>query len=163
MHAAPTSPDDSPMPRLSNTRTSRMARARLGRLLEGFATDEAVYEKVQSMVPEAWATLEEDIWCDPPKVKVSLWIDAPVAKFYRAMGKGYHRRINQVLATYAQMKIGEVERRQAGLRAMLDKHVFAVDDETRARYLETRHLLLETGIDPEKIDKLDAYFGVRER
>ena len=53
-----------------------------------------------------------------PKVKVTLYLDASVARFFRAMGNGYQARINRVLSTWAQMKIAgmlrereEIERR----------------------------------------------------
>ncbi len=41
------------------------------------------------------------------KVQVTIRLDESVAKFYRAMGRGYQGRINRVLATYAQMRIAK--------------------------------------------------------
>lgn len=64
---------------------------------------------VREQIPEAWLTLEQDVDVFEPKTKVTLWIDESVAKFYRAQGKGWHRRVNRVLATYAQMKIADVK------------------------------------------------------
>lgn len=108
---------DTPPRRFPATKTARLARARLERLLEGAGDDTRLWAKVQDRVPEAWATLEEDIDCWEDKVKVTLRLDTSVARFYRAMGKGYQARMNRILATYAQMKIGEVER----MRALEDK------------------------------------------
>ena len=102
-----------PPTRFPATKTARLARARLERLLEGAGDDAALWGKVQARVPEAWATLEEDLDCEEPKVKITLRLNASVARFYRAMGKGYQERMNRILATYAQMKIGEVERARA--------------------------------------------------
>jgi uncharacterized protein (DUF4415 family) len=102
-----------PPARFTNTRAARMARARLDRLLEGGGSDAEIWRKVQTQVPEAWATLEQDIDCEEEKVKLTLRIDASVARFYRAMGKGYQARMNRILATYAQMRIGEIERERA--------------------------------------------------
>lgn len=102
-----------PPTRFPATKTARLARARLERLLEGAGDDTALWAKVQERVPDAWATLEEDVDCEEPKVKLTIRIDASVARFYRAMGKGYQARMNRILATYAQMKIGEVERARA--------------------------------------------------
>ena len=99
-----------PPVRFTNTRAARMARARLDRLLEGGGSDIAIWRKVQERVPEAWATLEQDIDCEEVKMKVTLRLDTSVVKFYRAMGKGYQARMNRILGTYAQMRIGEVER-----------------------------------------------------
>lgn len=95
------------------TKTARLARARLERLLEGAGDDTKLWAKVQTRVPDAWATLEEDIDCWESKVKITLRLDTSVARFYRAMGKGYQARMNRILSTYAQMRIGEVERMRA--------------------------------------------------
>ena len=101
----------SPAPhRLRQTRTARMARARLARHLQGFGSDRDLWWRVQDLVPEAWATVEEDIDCEEEKVKVTLRLDASVAKLFRAMGKGYQARINLILSSYAQMRIGEIDR-----------------------------------------------------
>lgn len=77
---------------------------------------------VQAQVPEAWDTLEQDIDVDEPKEKVTLYLDASVAKFYKAMGRGYQPRINRVLATFAQMRIAQVKR----LGEMLEDELDAV-------------------------------------
>ena len=39
--------------------------------------------------------------------KVALYLDAPVVRFYRAMGTGYHERINRLLSTWMNMKIAD--------------------------------------------------------
>lgn len=105
------------------TRTERLALDRLGkRSLALNDTPIWVYD-LKDEVPAAWATLEQDIDVDEPKVKITLRLDDSVAKFYRAMGKGYQERINRVLATYAQMKIArviEIDRQWAAFRGALD-------------------------------------------
>lgn len=111
-----------PPARFAATRTARLARARLERLIEGQGDDTALWRKVQQRVPEAWATLEDDIECWEDKVKITIRIDTSVARFYRAMGKGYQARMNRILATYAQMKIGEVARERA-LERELDAYL----------------------------------------
>ena len=65
---------------------------------------------VQSQVPEAWETLEQDIDVDEPKEKITIYLDASVAKFYKAMGRGYQARVNRILATLAQMRIAQIKR-----------------------------------------------------
>ena len=92
------------------TRTQRQARERLTLSLYGLSRDDDFAEQLQSMVPEAWATLEADLPLVEPKTKVTLRLDESVAAFYRAMGPGYQGRINRILATYAQMRIAEVYR-----------------------------------------------------
>lgn len=74
---------------------------------------------VQAQVPEAWDTLEQDVDVAEPKMRVTLLLDASVAKFYRAMGKGYQARMNRVLATFAQMRIAQVRR----LETMMDEEL----------------------------------------
>ena len=44
------------------------------------------------------------------KVKVTLWLDASTAKFFRGMGKGYHARINRILALLCANEDREVHR-----------------------------------------------------
>lgn len=48
-------------------------------------------------VPDAWHILPEMYPANPKKVKVTLLLEEPVAKFYRANGKGYRGLINDVL------------------------------------------------------------------
>lgn len=70
--------------------------------------DEGTDWDVREKIPEAWITLEQDVDVREPKVKVTLYLDDSVAKFFRAQGTGWHGRVNRVLATYAQMKIADV-------------------------------------------------------
>ncbi len=93
------------------TKTQRLSYDRFLTLLtQAEYDDEAVYRVVAEQVPEAWDVLERDVDVTEPKVRITLRLDASVAKFFRAQGHGYQARINRVLATYAQMKI-------AGIRA----------------------------------------------
>ncbi len=90
------------------SKTHRLALDRLGkRSLDLVDTPIWVYD-LRDEVPAAWTTLEQDVDVEEPKVKITLRLDESVAKYYRAMGKGYQERINRVLATYAQMKIARV-------------------------------------------------------
>ncbi len=99
------------------TKTERIARSKLFRhLLE--ARGDMLDDALEGMVPDAWHTLEADLDVEEPKVKVTLYLDASVAKMFRAMGNGYHARINRVLSTWLQLKIAgmlrereEIERR----------------------------------------------------
>jgi uncharacterized protein (DUF4415 family) len=101
---APTKPPVKPAAR-TLTRTERMAREKLFRHLWEDRED-ALSEALRESVPEAWHTIELDVDVVEDKVKVTLYLDASVAKFYRAMGNGYQARINRILGTWAQMKIG---------------------------------------------------------
>ena len=106
-------------------KSQALASKRLTRYLVDLYDDRIPIE-AQHVIPEAWATLEDDIDVEEEKVKITLRVDASVAKFYRAMGKGYQTRMNRVLSTYAQMQIarvrwfeGEMEdaKQQAGYEA----------------------------------------------
>lgn len=152
---------DRPVPpkRFAQTRTARLARARLARHLQGLGDDEGLWLRVQERVPEAWATVEEDLDCEEEKVKVTLRLDASVARLFRAMGKGYQARINHVLATYAQMRMGEIDRQARALRAVMAEYGVIQSEEARQRYLAMR----EDGdiFDAEARAVLDAALGVK--
>ena len=63
-------------------------------------------QEVREEVPDAWHIIVVDLDCHAPKQKVTLYLDAPVAKAFKAMGQGYQARINRILATYLEMKGG---------------------------------------------------------
>ena len=87
------------------TKAARLAADRLDRYLRA-ARDEMVSDwDIRAEAPDAWRTLELDLDVRERKTHVTLRLDESVAKFYRAMGKGYQARINRLLATYAQMQI----------------------------------------------------------
>jgi uncharacterized protein (DUF4415 family) len=88
-------------------KAQRMAERRLKHLLLDLYEEPLPYE-AEWTIPEAWATLEEDIDIVEKKLKITLRLDESVVKFYRAMGPGYQAQMNRVLATYAQMKIAKV-------------------------------------------------------
>ena len=92
------------------TKTRRLYFERLQLNYHGLKREEPFDYHVQSEVPEAWDTLERDVDVEEKKVQMTIRLDASVAKFYRAMGKGYQARINRVLATFAQMRIAEIKR-----------------------------------------------------
>jgi len=92
----------------SGPRTRQLALGRLRAALRAHMDEDAVVTELEDAIPDAWATLEADVPCAAPKVKVTLYLDATVAKFFRAMGRGYQDRINRLLRVYAQAKIAEV-------------------------------------------------------
>ncbi|WP_417248363.1 BrnA antitoxin family protein [Celeribacter sp.] len=91
------------------TKTKRLALERLSRTAEALRRFEPMDWDVRDVVPEAWKTLEQDVDVAEKKVKITLRLDESVAKFFRAQGEGYQARINHVLATFAQMKIAQVD------------------------------------------------------
>ncbi len=103
------------------TKTQRLYFERLLLNVRALQEENAFEYDVAAVVPEAWDTLEHDVDVTERKVKVTLRMDESVAKFYRAMGQGYQARINRVLATFAQMRIAEVERFHKELDADMAK------------------------------------------
>lgn len=97
------------------TKTERIAREKLFRHLWEARAD-VLDTALAEAVPEAWHTLEADLDVEEPKVKVTLYLDASVARLFRAMGTGYQARINRVLATWAQMKIAGLLREREEIR-----------------------------------------------
>lgn len=95
------------MPERRMTKTQRIAREKLMHNLMMLNSDIWLPVAMREDVPEAWHTLEQDLDVHEPKDKITLYVDRSVARFYRAMGKGYQERINRLLATWAQMKIAE--------------------------------------------------------
>ena len=45
-----------------------------------------------------------------PKVKVNMWLEADVVKFFRSLGAGYGPRINDVLKSYVHARLAGVIR-----------------------------------------------------
>ncbi|WP_460274231.1 BrnA antitoxin family protein [Celeribacter sp. ULVN23_4] len=105
-------------PRSRLTKTKRLAQERLQRHADALGRFDAFDWDVAQIVPEAWATLEQDFDVTEKKMKVTLRLDESVAKFFRAQGPGYQARINHVLGTYAQMKIAEVAVTERKMKAM---------------------------------------------
>lgn len=79
--------------------------------------DRLPMQEIRNEAPDAWHMIEADLDCHAPKQKMTLYLDAPVAKAFRAMGKGYQARINRILGTWMEMKIGHV---LEGERLMLE-------------------------------------------
>lgn len=103
------------------SKTRRIARDRLMQNLMITRYDTAVDAILREEVPDAWHTLEMDLDVEKPKEKITLYLDRSVARFYRGMGRGYHARINRILATWAQLKIGEFLQAEAALERQVLK------------------------------------------
>ena len=98
------------------TKTERIARDGLMKNLIMTMQDGWITNTIAEQIPEAWHMLEADVDVQEPKEKVTLYLDRSVARFYRAMGKGYHARINRLLATYVQMQIAKEVRLEEALK-----------------------------------------------
>ncbi len=91
-------------------KAQRDAMDRLRRDLQYLGGKDWLAMAIGEEIPPEWHTLEHDTDVAEKKVKVTLYLDTSVARFYRQQGVGYQGRINRLLATYMNMKIaGELE------------------------------------------------------
>lgn len=123
----PTNPFRGTLKRPAHTRTRQLHIERMLLNLEHIKEESELDYQVQALVPEAWDTLERDIDVEEKKTRVTLLLDDSVAKFYRAMGKGYQARINRILATFAQMRIAQVRR----LEEMMEEELAKIEEMRR--------------------------------
>ena len=120
----PTNPNRGMFKRPHHTKTRQLLIERMLLNLEHLKKEEIFDYHVQSLVPEAWDTLEQDVDVEEKKIKLTVYLDSSVAQFYRAMGKGFHGRINRILATFAQMRMAQVKK----LNEMLDEELAKIDE-----------------------------------
>lgn len=71
----------------------------------------------RSLIPEDWGKLETTAPVRPRRKKVTVALDEDVARWFRGLGAGYHRRINAVLRTY--------------MLALVSKEVLSLGDRNR--------------------------------
>ena len=60
-------------------------------------------------IPEEWHQIAQAT-PSQPKVKVNLWLEADVVRFFKSMGTGYGPRINEVLKSYMHARLAGVIR-----------------------------------------------------
>ena len=104
------------------TKQERIARERLIYYMWMAGQDQKnLLHLFQGEIPEAWHTIDVDHDVEEPKEKVTLYLDQSVARAFRAMGKGYQMRINRILQTWLQLKIGNVLNRQQRIQELYDR------------------------------------------
>lgn len=70
-----------------------------------------------SLIPNDWHRMEKLAPVRPRRKKVTIALDEDVARWFRSLGEGYHRRMNAVLRTY--------------MLALISKEVLSLGDQTR--------------------------------
>ena len=119
------------------SKSEKLARWRLVYHLWLASEDSVPMFEVREEVPDAWHMIEADIDCHAPKQKVTLYLDARVAKAFKAMGQGYQARINRILATYLEMKAGYLLEAEAIMLKDRQKAILAAEQtegsETKGR------------------------------
>jgi uncharacterized protein (DUF4415 family) len=73
--------------------------------LEDMETDLELMKRTRGIVPAGWSRAHKAAPCHPPKVKTTLRIDREVFDWYRSLGVGYQRRMNEVLRCYMHAMI----------------------------------------------------------
>jgi len=84
--------------------------------------DGLMHSWVDRSLPDGWNYLNSKDPIEPHKTRVTLRMDTDMLKWFRKMGLGYQRRINQVLRVYFT----------AVLAGELQTH-YAADDQTERR------------------------------
>ncbi|MEL7255027.1 MAG: BrnA antitoxin family protein [Pseudomonadota bacterium] len=96
-----------PRKKTRKTRAQMTALDRIQRDIIYLDREAWVSRKLDDLIPPEWHTLERDVDVDPKKQKVTLYLDAPVVRYFRGMGNGYQERINRLLSTWMNMKVAD--------------------------------------------------------
>ena len=67
-------------------------------------------------IPAVWHTILHDWDVDEPSEKITLYLDKSVARGFKAMGRGYHKRINRILQSWLQLKIMDAFKKEEFLK-----------------------------------------------
>ena len=68
--------------------------------LEDLQENVELWKRTKDTMPAGWLRAHKTAPCHPPKVKMTLRVDREVHEFFRALGVGYQRRMNEVLRCY---------------------------------------------------------------
>jgi hypothetical protein len=82
------------------TIAQQQAHLKMMMLLDGLAIDLRDIKLRGALIPAEWHGLEKTAPVRPRKKKVTVALDADVARWFHGLGAGYHGRINAVLRTY---------------------------------------------------------------
>ncbi|WP_316015902.1 BrnA antitoxin family protein [Roseobacter sp. HKCCA0434] len=81
------------------TRAQLRAETEMAMQLDDWLRETRAMLTKRELIPEAWHEIEAEHPCHN-RVKLTIRVDADVAKFYRAMGTGYGARMNAILRTW---------------------------------------------------------------
>jgi uncharacterized protein (DUF4415 family) len=82
----------------------RFAKNTLSRL----STEVRAADLRREFVPEEWEEISEAFGFTPRNTRVTLLLEEPVLKYYRAYGAGYQKVMNDVLALFAELRLSKV-------------------------------------------------------
>jgi uncharacterized protein (DUF4415 family) len=92
------------------TRTEEKTRAHYHQMAEALRRLERALHganRGEGAVPEAWHAIAQGAGAGR-KVRVSLWLEADVLRFFRSMGAGHTTRMAEVLATFMHARLAGV-------------------------------------------------------
>jgi uncharacterized protein (DUF4415 family) len=115
------------------TKARRRAEDAMYEALAFMRKGDVIKGTVRQEVPDEWHLLEFDHDVTEKKEKITLYLDRSVARCFKAMGKGYQERINALLRTWMQMKIGEFLEVDEKLIERFDRMGDRLDREAEAR------------------------------
>ena len=75
--------------------------------LDEMDRDMALLKKTMRLVPIGWGKATRQASCAPQKKKMTIRLEADVLDWYRRLGLGYQKRINQVLRAYMHAVISK--------------------------------------------------------
>ena len=116
---------------------------------------------VDLSIPDDWDYLEHNFPIQKKKIKVTLYLDEDMLRWFRKLGKGYHARINAILRIYWRGLIS------GDVRSYTDAHEVAPNkiaylEGVRSQYERDLKMLVEKGhLDAQTAEDLrDATNGV---
>ena len=68
----------------------------------------------EGAVPEDWHAIAQGVGAGR-KVKLTLWVEADVLRFFRSMGKGHTTRMAEVLSTFMHARLAGVVKGPEGV------------------------------------------------
>lgn len=93
-------------------RQTEIAFHQLGQVLRDLETDLRWKLDGSVRIPAEWNAIAQER-AQPAKEKVTLRVDADVARFFRAMGQGHLTRMNAVLRAFMLARLAEVVKGEA--------------------------------------------------
>lgn len=80
--------------------------------IEALELDLERFIRLNKDIPEGWYYLHKRHPTTPPKVKLTLALDADMVGWYRQLGRGYQPHMNGVLRAYMHAVIAKVIERE---------------------------------------------------
>ncbi|MEM9431653.1 MAG: BrnA antitoxin family protein [Pseudomonadota bacterium] len=101
------------MPNIKRTKAEERAHTELILLLSENDLWMRAFRLKDAFIPAAWAEMDQIAPTEPPRVEVTLDLDADMVKWFRGLGSGWEGRLNSVLRSYMLAVVSrEIESRR---------------------------------------------------